>query len=203
MTARRRKAERPGEILEAAFEEFSKNGFAATRLDDIAARANVTKGTIYVYYSNKEVLFETMVRELMTPVIAEVEALMAMEATDAEAVLRAFMKFIYANVAADRQCLELMRLLLLESERFPHLSHEHFTQFVNPMQLKLQDCLNELADKGLIRKAPALSLTDLISGPAVALNVWRLLFPFAGAIDTDEHMEAALDLFLNGLLPRD
>ncbi|MBD8893896.1 TetR/AcrR family transcriptional regulator [Roseibium litorale] len=202
MTARRRKAERPGEILEAAFEEFSRNGFAATRLDDIAARANVTKGTIYVYYSNKEVLFETMVRELMTPVIAEVDDLMTMQANDAEEVLRAFMKFIYTNVAADRQCRELMRLLLLETERFPHLTHEHYTKFVNPMLAKLQDCLNDLAAKGLIRSAPALALPELFSGPAVALNVWRLLFPFTSEINTDQHMEASLDLFLNGLLPR-
>ena len=202
MTARRRKAERPGEILEAAFEEFSKNGFAATRLDDIAARANVTKGTIYVYYSNKEVLFETMVRELMTPVIAEVEALMAMQANNAEEILRAFLTFIYANVSADRQCMELMRLLLVEAERFPHLTHEHYTKFVHPMLSKLQDSLNDLAAKGLIRNAPALALPSLIASPAVALNVWRLLFPFAAAADTEQHMEAALDLFLNGLLPR-
>src|ERR1700734_797839 len=61
---RRRKAERPGEILEAAFAEFSRNGYASTTLDQIAEGAGVTKGTIYVYFENKEHLFISMVREI-------------------------------------------------------------------------------------------------------------------------------------------
>src|ERR1700744_1800976 len=60
----RRKPERPGEILEAAFAEFSRNGYASTALDQIAERAGVTKGTIYVYFENKEHLFISMVREI-------------------------------------------------------------------------------------------------------------------------------------------
>jgi len=64
-TRRRRKAERPHEILEAAFVQFSRNGYATTTLDAIAERAGVTKGTIYVYFENKEHLFISMVRELM------------------------------------------------------------------------------------------------------------------------------------------
>ena len=59
---RRRKAERPGEILQAAFVEFSRNGYASTTLDQIAEGAGVTKGTIYVYFENKEHLFISMVR---------------------------------------------------------------------------------------------------------------------------------------------
>src|SRR5579885_3278268 len=62
---RRRKAERPQEILEAAFGEFSRNGYAMTTLEQIAERAGVTKGTIYVYFDNKEHLFVSMVRHLM------------------------------------------------------------------------------------------------------------------------------------------
>ena len=64
---RRRKAERPQEILEAAFVEFSRNGYASTALDQIAERAGVTKGTIYVYFENKEHLFISMVHEVMKP----------------------------------------------------------------------------------------------------------------------------------------
>lgn len=60
----RRKFERPGEILEAAFEEFVENGYAGTRLEDVAARAGVTKGTIYFYFESKEDVFASMVREL-------------------------------------------------------------------------------------------------------------------------------------------
>src|SRR5580700_11749805 len=63
-TRRRRKAERPKEILEAAFAEFSRSGYAAATLDQVAERAGVTKGTIYVYFESKEHLFISMVREV-------------------------------------------------------------------------------------------------------------------------------------------
>src|SRR3974377_298098 len=66
---RRRKAERPHEILEAAFAEFSRNGYGMTTLEQIAERAGVTKGTIYVYFDNKETLFISMVRELMKAIM--------------------------------------------------------------------------------------------------------------------------------------
>ncbi|MFA5902282.1 MAG: helix-turn-helix domain-containing protein, partial [Hyphomicrobium sp.] len=62
-TRARRKAERPNEILDAAFEEFALHGYAAARLEDVAARAGVTKGTIYVYFESKERVFEALVRE--------------------------------------------------------------------------------------------------------------------------------------------
>src|ERR1700722_20379888 len=71
-TRRRRKAERPQEILDAAFVEFSRNGYAVTTLDRIAERAGVTKGTIYVYFENKEHLFISMVRDLTKPTLEAV-----------------------------------------------------------------------------------------------------------------------------------
>jgi AcrR family transcriptional regulator len=67
---RRRKEERPAEIVAAALESFAERGFAATRLDDIAARAGVTRGTLYLYFSSKEDLFKAVVRQSIVPVIA-------------------------------------------------------------------------------------------------------------------------------------
>jgi AcrR family transcriptional regulator len=201
VSVQRRKAERPKEILSAAFEEFSKNGFAATRLDDIAARANVTKGTIYVYFSNKEVLFETMVQELMAPVIEEVDKLLSLEATTPEEVLRAFLEFTYDTIARDRRKRELIRLLLLESERFPDLTREHYSLFVCPMMDKFKSLMEELCSKGQIRDLPALQMPQLFLGSAMSLTIWRLLFTSAPEMDTDSHMEAILDLYLSGLLP--
>src|ERR1700722_7359108 len=72
-TRRRRKAERPKEILEAAFEEFSRSGYAATALDQVAERAGVTKGTIYVYFESKEHLFISMVREVTKATLDRVQ----------------------------------------------------------------------------------------------------------------------------------
>ena len=66
---RRRKEERPAEIIAAALETFAERGFAATRLDDIATRAGVTRGTLYLYFSSKEELFKAVVRQSIAPII--------------------------------------------------------------------------------------------------------------------------------------
>src|SRR5204862_1200115 len=72
---RRRKDARPEEIVSAALEVFADRGFAATTLEDVAKRAGVTKGTIYLYFDSKEALFKALIRETIVPVIAQGEAL--------------------------------------------------------------------------------------------------------------------------------
>src|SRR2546428_4769857 len=72
---RRRKNARPDEILAAALEVFADRGFAATKLEDVARKAGVTKGTIYLYFENKEALFKALIRQTIVPVIAKGEAL--------------------------------------------------------------------------------------------------------------------------------
>src|SRR2546430_11962234 len=71
---RRRKDDRPAEILSAALDCFAERGFAATRLDDIAARAGVSKGTLYLYFPGKEELFKALVREELLPNVERLEA---------------------------------------------------------------------------------------------------------------------------------
>src|SRR5437879_9958912 len=70
----RRKDARPEEIVNAALEEFVERGFAATRLEDVARRAGATKGTLYLYFKNKEALFKAVVRQTIVPVIAQGES---------------------------------------------------------------------------------------------------------------------------------
>src|SRR6202023_3996514 len=91
---RRRKADRPKEILEAAFEEFSRNGYATTTLDQVAVRAGVTKGTIYVYFENKEHLFISMVRELTKATFDTVQDMYVRHQGSTAELLRAQFSFI-------------------------------------------------------------------------------------------------------------
>src|ERR1700692_3942579 len=94
---RRRKAERPKEILEAAFTEFARNGYAVTTLDQIAERAGVTKGTIYVYYESKEHLFISMVRELTKSTVDTVHGMFERHAGSTADLLREVFSFIYQH----------------------------------------------------------------------------------------------------------
>src|SRR6516164_5137983 len=109
---RRRKAERPGEILEAAFVEFSRNGYATTTLDQIAERAGVTKGTIYVYFENKEHLFISMVREITKAAFDTVHAMFETHEGSTADLLRAQFSFMYAHIVEDKRRREVLRMLL-------------------------------------------------------------------------------------------
>src|ERR1700728_5431810 len=124
-TRRRRKAERPQEILEAAFVEFSRNGYATTTLDQIAERAGVTKGTIYVYFENKEHLFISMVRELMKATLDTVQDMFERHDGSTADLLRAQFSFIYEHIGADRRRREVVRMLIAEAPRFPELADRY------------------------------------------------------------------------------
>ena len=95
----RRKAERPGEILDAAFEEFIKRGYAATRLEDVAERAGVTKGTIYFYFETKERVFEEMIRHMSRPMFSELNEFIATLTGPFHTRLRSLIGFLYKRIA--------------------------------------------------------------------------------------------------------
>src|SRR5580693_10458797 len=97
-TRRRRKAERPQEILDAAFAEFSRNGYATTTLERIAERAGVTKGTIYVYFENKEQLFISMVQEFTKGADETVQEMYETHEGSTADLLRAQFSFIYQYI---------------------------------------------------------------------------------------------------------
>src|SRR5208337_4976998 len=109
---RRRKAERPQEILEAAFVEFSRNGYASTTLEQIAERAGVTKGTIYVYFENKEHLFISMVREFTKAGTETVHDLFETHDGSTADLLRAQFSYIYQHIVENKRRREVVRMLI-------------------------------------------------------------------------------------------
>ena len=200
-TARaRRKAERPGEILDAAFEEFVHCGYAATRLEDIAARAGVTKGTIYVYFENKERVFEALVRDLEKSLREQVEPFFEDRGPPTEQSIRADLTMLYRVFANDRRGRELLRLLIAEAARFPDLVDEHYRNLVGPMFEVLGQRLRQGVANGTFRSTPATNFPELLLGPALSLHIWKLLFSDRKPLDAELHFEAALDLLLRGLL---
>ena len=201
----RRREERPGEILDAAFEEFVRNGYAATRLEDVAARAGVTKGTIYFYFENKEQVFVTMVRELSRPMVAQAEQFVSETrppTTDFPDFLRSYLRFFYQAVVVDRRAGEILRLLIAEAGRFPELADEHFQNFVGPALKMLREALSSGANAGSLRCTPVTEFPELLLAPALQLNIWLLAYSGRRPVDAEQHCEAAIDLILQGLLPR-
>src|SRR6202161_2006031 len=146
---RRRKAERPHEILEAAFAEFSRNGYATTTLDQIAERAGVTKGTIYVYFESKEQLFITMVRGLMKVTLDILQEMLEAHQGSTADLLRAQFSFIYQYIVEDRRRREMARLLIAEASRFPALTDRYQEEIHRPCM----DLLTKTIQRGVERRS--------------------------------------------------
>src|SRR5580704_17434449 len=150
-TRRRRKAERPQEILEAAFTEFSRNGYAVTTLERIAERAGVTKGTIYVYFESKEHLFISMVREVTKVTLDTVHGMFERHDGSTADLLRAQFSFIYQHIVEDRRRREVVRMLIAEAPRFPALADRYHEEILRPCIALLQRAIQRGIDRGEIR----------------------------------------------------
>jgi AcrR family transcriptional regulator len=201
-TRRRRKAERPQEILEAAFVEFSRNGYAMTTLDRVAEHAGVTKGTIYVYFENKEHLFICMVREVTKAALDTVhEMLESHEGTTAD-LLRAQFSFIYQHIVEDRRRREVLRMLIAEAPRFPELADRYHQEILRPCLDMLRQAIRRGMDRGEFRKSAIVDLPQIVIAPIALLDLWMMMFDDRQPLDMKAYFNAHLDLVLNGLLAK-
>jgi AcrR family transcriptional regulator len=201
-TRRRRKAERPQEILEAAFTEFSRNGYATTTLDRIAERAGVTKGTIYVYFENKEQLFISMVREFTNEAHDVVHEMFATHEGSTAELLRAQFSFIYQHIVEDRRRREVVRMLIAEASRFPELADRYYRDILQPCLDMLRQAIQRGIDRGEIRKSSIIDSPQVVIAPIALVDLWLMMFEERQPLDLKAYFDAHLDLVLNGLLAK-
>jgi AcrR family transcriptional regulator len=197
----RRKEARPSEIIDAGLKLFSENGFAGTRLEDVAKRAGIAKGTVYLYFPSKEALFEAAVKERMVSNMDAMGQLVAsFEGTTAELLQRAFEKMYNHLVEGDAAV--LMRILIGEGARFPHLIELH-------RKIAMQRGLETM--KGLLMRAEArgelrIPVDDIdprmIVAPLVLFAVAKDVFPPGSFGSREEFIRRHCDLVLNGILTR-
>jgi AcrR family transcriptional regulator len=201
-TRRRRKAERPQEILEAAFFEFSRNSYGMTTLEQIAERAGVTKGTIYVYFENKEHLFISMVHEF-TKDSKEVTRKMfeSHEGSTAD-LLRAQFNFFYEHIVEDKRRREVVRMLIAEAPRFPALADRYYNEILRPCLDLLKQAIQRGIDRGEIRNSSIIDSPQVVIAPIALLDLWMMMFDDRQPIDLKAYFNAHLDLVLNGLLAK-
>ena len=193
----RRKEDRPQEIADAAFEAFAENGYAATRIDDVARRAGVSKGLTYLYYKTKEDLFKAVVRNV---VVRRVDALLVTVATtelSSEEFIRGplldFMKRVPGSPIAI-----VIRLLISEGPRHPDLVDYYYDNVV----ARGLEAIRRFVERGVERgefKREALELQpQLFLAPMMLSMIWRLVFSDK-ELDTDRLMEDQVDLLINSL----
>lgn len=195
----RRKDARPSEILEAARKCFVENGFAATRIGDVAKRAGVSAGTVYLYYEHKEALFEAVVRDQVLPIIDHVIAAIRADAvTPAPEQLRFIFQTMYRElVATDRR--KLLHLIIAEGVRFPWLTEFYHREILSKGIALLTAVLKRGEERGEIRPGAVGGHPEMLVGPVILAALFTLLFAEHAPLDLDEYANSHIEFTLSAL----
>jgi AcrR family transcriptional regulator len=198
---RRRKEERPAEIIAAALESFAERGFAATRLDDIAARAGVTRGTLYLYFSSKEELFKAVVRQSIVPIIARGEEMVA-QSQESSAALLAKVLLMMPTAVAGSPVSAIPKLVISEARNFPDLAQFYLKEVIRRGRRLLTAIIARGVERGEFRQMDMEHVFYCVVGPVLLTMLWKHSFePFDGKrLDAQALCQAHLDLLLHGML---
>jgi AcrR family transcriptional regulator len=200
----RRKEARPQELLAAALDLFVERGYAATRLDDVAARAGVSKGTLYLYFTNKEELFKAVVRENMVPALDEAESIIAHYQGSAADLFRAIMKGWWEHVGAT-QLSGLPKLIMAESCNFPEVAAFYYEEVISRAKRMVTSMVQRGVDSGEFRPLENAEMVNVVIAPMLMLMMWKHSFTACQPvpIDAETYLQCYSDLLLNGMLRHD
>lgn len=198
---RRRKEARPDEILAAALTSFAARGFAATRLEDVAARAGISKGTLYLYFKSKEELFEAVVRTRLLPNLARIEALAASFEGPSAALLERLLLTIAGVV--DSEVGAIPKLVIAEAGNFPELARFYLDEVVRRGLRLIGVILRRGIERGEFRPVDVDHAVFCVIAPLLIAALWKnSLEPHDHApLDAAALVRAHLDLLLRGLEP--
>jgi AcrR family transcriptional regulator len=197
---RRRKTARPQEILDAALACFAERGFAATRMDDIAERAGVTKGTIYLYFESKDAVFKTLARESIGARIAEVtESVKQFEGATRD-LLRLVLNTSNEFVGSSDRVV-LPKMLLAEAGNFPELAAFWRTEIIDKGLGLFRSVIERGIARGEFRKVAPEYAARLCAAPILFSILWRTTFGQFDAepFDYQKFIDTHLDILLRGL----
>lgn len=182
----RRKEARPGEIIDAAVALFAERGYGATRLEDVARRAGVAKGTLFVYFPTKEALFRAVARSILSANLNGI----AHAATDPERSFSELVPTLLAQAAAngEGQLPVIMRLLIAESRTFPDLARVWHDEVVSKVLALVTGAIERAQARGEVRAGDPRLHAFSILGPMLAGMLYRQIF--AGIDETPPDLRA-------------
>ncbi|MFA6264691.1 MAG: TetR/AcrR family transcriptional regulator [Pseudolabrys sp.] len=181
-------------ILAAALDEFSERGFEAARLDDVAKRAGIAKGTIYLYFRDKDTLFQELLRAMLVPIIGGIEAMgqadLPMKQL-AERLRDIFIKEIFETKRKD-----VIRLMIAEGRRFPKLAEIYYREVLSRIFEALGAVLKRAAARGEAPEGLA-EFPQLIAAPGLVAIVWTGLFGELAPLDVRKMMQTHIDILFS------
>ncbi|MGH6872954.1 MAG: TetR/AcrR family transcriptional regulator [Rhizomicrobium sp.] len=197
---RRRKEARPSEILEAALDVFAEKGLTAARMDDIAARAGVTKGTIYLYFDNKAAVFKALLTETIADRVRVARDMVERFDGPTPELLANILRFIGGVLITSNRAV-LPKLVIGEIAQFPELHRFYREEVIDRGLAVWEAILTRGIARGEFRPVPVDHLARICIGPILTAAIWRALFAQFDTEPYDVHglIETHIDMLLRGL----
>ncbi|NGX98777.1 MAG: TetR/AcrR family transcriptional regulator [Candidatus Afipia apatlaquensis] len=189
--------ERRAAIIAAGLDEFTAKGFAATRLDDVAMRAGVAKGTIYLHFKDKEALFQELVRTALGPLIVRISnPQIGAGAGSARAAIELLAETFARDVIGTKRA-DIVRMIISEGTRFPQLAEFYYREVVAHGIAGMRKLIEYGIARGEIRNPGLAEFPQLLIGPLVVAVIWQGLFGKQAPLDVAAMLRAHLDLIFN------
>jgi AcrR family transcriptional regulator len=187
-----RAAKRRQAIIDAALDEFISRGFTATRLDDVAKRAGVAKGTIYVHFKDKETLFQELIRTALVPLIGRLAA-PPPPGGSVRAALESFAQTFAEEVVSTRRG-DIIRLIVAEGARFPSIADFYYREVVSRGMVAMRSMIEIGISRGEIRQESLTRFPQIVVAPAIVAVIWQGLFGKHAPLDAIGMLRVHLDL---------
>jgi AcrR family transcriptional regulator len=197
---RRRAEARPDEVLDAALELFVEKGFATTRVEDIAARAGLSKGAVYLYFPSKEAILEGLVKRAVLPIANNAMGIFESYAGDPRPVISAALKMV-AGRLSDPKLVAIPRLLVREMINFPHFAQMYREAVLDRVMPVVERLIRNGIEEGYFRQVdPELTLRSIV-GPIVLHLLIAEIFGItpAGGLSIERLIDNHLTILFDGL----
>jgi len=194
-----RAAERRAAIVQAAMDEFIARGFAATRLDDIAKRAGVAKGTIYLHFKDKESMFEELIRTAIVPFVGRLASPLPAGGSVRD-MLEVLARMFLQEVAGTRRG-DLVRLIIAEGPRFPAIADFYYREVVSRGLAAMRALIQLAITRGEIREPKLAQYPQLLVAPMMIAVLWKSLFERHAPLDAEAMLQTHLDLIFGARRP--
>ena len=198
----RRKDARPGELIDAALDLFVEKGFAATRVEEVAKRAGVSKGTLFLYFSSKEELFKAVVRENLSGQFTEWESMFDSFPGTTPEMLKFCMDSWWERIGATKAS-GITKLMMSEAGNFPELAAFYREEVTRPGNLLIQRMIQRGIDRGEFRPMDAKKAVYTVMAPILFLALWThsfgTLHDASEQLQPDDFLKIQLDTLLHGL----
>lgn len=199
---RRAPTERPGEIIDAALALFVEKGFAATRLDDVAERAGLSKAAIYLYFADKTALFQGVIQQAVGRNLGMVEAMLAQHRGPVAVLIPGILEFMAGRIE-DTPMAAVAKVVISESRAFPDIGRFYLKEVIGRGFPLLTGLIERGIAQGEFRKVDAAMTVRSLVGPMLLGGIWKTVFEPIGGEPLDVRALARhhADLMMHALAP--